>query len=149
MTLIGTEPPVWRTGNVSCSPPLGRMQPGLMAIPSAVLTVPAEESGNSHAACSVLVGSQGLFSSTTSPGLVKFWLSAGRGGFGLSNRECLAPSFFVLATSSVCPQGMDRTEVSVIRSRTPVATLCSIHSAHLTQASRLVSIGKHWQGDQL
>ena len=27
---------------------------------------------------------------------VRYWLGAGRGGFGLSPRECVAPSFYVM-----------------------------------------------------
>ncbi len=30
-------------------------------------------------------------------GFVRYWLGAGRGGFGLSPRECVAPSFYVVA----------------------------------------------------
>ena len=41
-------------------------------------------------------------------GIVKFWLSPGRGGFGLSPSECIEPSFYALATSENC-RPYDRT----------------------------------------
>lgn len=35
-------------------------------------------------------------------GIVKFWLTPGRGGFGLSPDECTEVGFYALATSEVC-----------------------------------------------
>ncbi|KAJ9508173.1 hypothetical protein QJQ45_021534 [Haematococcus lacustris] len=37
-------------------------------------------------------------------GTIRFWLSAGRGGFGLSVRECIEPSLYVMASSELVPK---------------------------------------------
>lgn len=39
-------------------------------------------------------------SATSCAGYVRFWLSAGRGGFGLSSSECESPTFYCMAHST-------------------------------------------------
>jgi len=43
--------------------------------------------------------------------IVKFWVSAGRGGFGLSTSECIEPGLYAMATSEIVPKmkQLDRT----------------------------------------
>lgn len=50
-------------------------------------------------------------SPNTPAGILKFWLTSGRGGFGLSTRECTEPGFYVMATSETVHKmrSVDRT----------------------------------------
>jgi len=45
-------------------------------------------------------------------GIVRYWVTAGRGGFGLSTRECTEPGFYAMCTSTnvVLRDSVDRTK---------------------------------------
>lgn len=44
-------------------------------------------------------------------GLVRYWVTAGRGGFGLSTKECTEPGFYAICTNTnvLAERKMDRT----------------------------------------
>jgi hypothetical protein len=39
-------------------------------------------------------------------GHVKFWLTAGRGGFGISDAECTEPGFYAIVTTEWADEGL-------------------------------------------
>lgn len=48
--------------------------------------------------------------SNTWSGLVHFWMTAGRGGFNVSNRECSEPCFYAIVTANPLGNSFDRTK---------------------------------------